>query len=551
MPVARFQMPDGRIARFEVPDGTSPEQAQKMFNESLAARPREPTAEEPFMAEAKAGPGASMGVGQRFIAGMGGAVADIGRSIGQMTGSVSEQDVAEARKRDEGLGTAGSVGRFAGNVAAFVPTMMIPGANTLTGAGVAGGAMGLLTPTAEGESRGANVLLGAGGSVAGKAGLDKLASSIANRMTTANVQQGQNAIRDAALAAGRSEGYVVPPTEIANTAINRAAESVGGKAATAQMASARNQTVTNTLARKAIGIPSDTPLDDAVLSRVRANAGQAYEAIKQVPQTFKADQLFSRDVAKLSGDFAAAAREFPEIAGNESVRVLQDALQKPNMSPQAAVELIKKLRFDSSKNYKAIDDPAKAALAKAQRGAADAIEGMVERNLMASGNGQLIKRFRDARQLIARVHDVEAAMLPDGNVSARVLAKIGQDKPLTGELSTIAKFAGSFEKATQNPAQAQSAGVSNLMGMAGPGIGGALGSLFGGVPGGALGAMAPIVAPPIARSAILSPAYQAAMATPSYGPGILARIANDAANNKGAQALIPLLSSEGVLSGTR
>jgi hypothetical protein len=31
MPIARFQMPDGRIARFEVPDGTTPEQAQSMM----------------------------------------------------------------------------------------------------------------------------------------------------------------------------------------------------------------------------------------------------------------------------------------------------------------------------------------------------------------------------------------------------------------------------------------------------------------------------------------------------------------------------------------
>jgi hypothetical protein len=30
MPIARFEMPDGRVAKFEVPDGTSPEQAQTM-----------------------------------------------------------------------------------------------------------------------------------------------------------------------------------------------------------------------------------------------------------------------------------------------------------------------------------------------------------------------------------------------------------------------------------------------------------------------------------------------------------------------------------------
>ena len=35
MPVARFEMPDGRIARFEVPEGTTPEQAQAMIQEAL------------------------------------------------------------------------------------------------------------------------------------------------------------------------------------------------------------------------------------------------------------------------------------------------------------------------------------------------------------------------------------------------------------------------------------------------------------------------------------------------------------------------------------
>ena len=36
MPVARFQMPDGRVARFEVPEGTTPEQAQSMMEAHFA-----------------------------------------------------------------------------------------------------------------------------------------------------------------------------------------------------------------------------------------------------------------------------------------------------------------------------------------------------------------------------------------------------------------------------------------------------------------------------------------------------------------------------------
>jgi hypothetical protein len=36
MPVARFEMPDGRIARYEVPEGTTPEQAQSMIKGYIA-----------------------------------------------------------------------------------------------------------------------------------------------------------------------------------------------------------------------------------------------------------------------------------------------------------------------------------------------------------------------------------------------------------------------------------------------------------------------------------------------------------------------------------
>ena len=44
MPVARFQLPDGRVARFEVPEGTTPEQAQSLIQSQLStvAQPQLP-----------------------------------------------------------------------------------------------------------------------------------------------------------------------------------------------------------------------------------------------------------------------------------------------------------------------------------------------------------------------------------------------------------------------------------------------------------------------------------------------------------------------------
>jgi hypothetical protein len=47
MPIARFQLPDGRIARFEVPEGTSPEAAQQMMELELPSILKQPTLPKP------------------------------------------------------------------------------------------------------------------------------------------------------------------------------------------------------------------------------------------------------------------------------------------------------------------------------------------------------------------------------------------------------------------------------------------------------------------------------------------------------------------------
>lgn len=48
MPIARFEMPDGRIGRFEVPEGTTPEQAQSLIAESLQAQAQAPAQPRPM-----------------------------------------------------------------------------------------------------------------------------------------------------------------------------------------------------------------------------------------------------------------------------------------------------------------------------------------------------------------------------------------------------------------------------------------------------------------------------------------------------------------------
>ena len=80
-----------------------------------------------------------------FRAGIGKGMTDVARGIGQMTGMVSRDDVAESRKLDKALTdtTGGKVGNVVGSVAALLPTAFIPGAATIGGAAAIGAGTGL------------------------------------------------------------------------------------------------------------------------------------------------------------------------------------------------------------------------------------------------------------------------------------------------------------------------------------------------------------------------------------------------------------------------
>lgn len=118
---------------------------------------------------AKYDPTEGMSTTERTFAGIGSGMTDLVYGAGQRLGLVDQATINEKRRLDAPLKAtrAGAVGSVTGKVALGLPAVLIPGANTLTGAAVIGGTQGAIEPTTEDESVLKNTAIGAGAGVLG------------------------------------------------------------------------------------------------------------------------------------------------------------------------------------------------------------------------------------------------------------------------------------------------------------------------------------------------------------------------------------------------
>lgn len=314
-------------------------------------------------------------------------------------------------------------------------------------------------------------------------------------------------VRQAAETA-RQSGYVIPPTQAKPTLVNRVLEGVSGKITTAQNASARNQEVTNNLAKRAIGADS---LDDVGLAQVRDKANAAYSELGKVG-TFQTDQKFLGSLETAGASSAQFRKDFPQLANRGVDDLIENMKSRTEFDAQSAIEAMKRLRAESRANKLAIDNASKQELGKVQAKVAAALEDLVDRNLQRTGNQTLLHNYRTARQTLAKVYDVEKA-LSAGNVDATKLGKLLQKKrPLTGELRTIADFGNQFPKAAQMPQKMGSLPQTSPLDF----YGAAAASGITGNPA----LMAGVLARPAARSLALSGPIQNRLARQQF-PGLL------------------------------
>jgi hypothetical protein len=313
-----------------------------------------------------------------------------------------------------------------------------------------------------------------------------------------------------AIADALDAGFKLTPTQLERGLPLTAIEGLAGSPKMEIGASIKNQRNFNRIVSEDFGI-TGRPMKESDFATIRQKAGQAYEEVKSGTNVklVKPDAQFQRDLADLRGDFTKAANEYPELMTNDAVETLIGALNKP-ASPAAMVELTKKLRKDATSNLKSFDDPAKRELGMAQRGAATALEDMIERGLTSVGKPDLVSKWREARTQIAKSYDAESAFNPTtGNFDMPTLARMHkQGRPFTGGMKTAAEFARAFEGSARSVDKMK--GSKNEFGYGDALLGtlAAAGSHAAGLGLGAGAGLGLVLARPTARQIMLSKPFQ-------------------------------------------
>lgn len=471
------------------------------------------------------------GPAMRFLQGAGKAVHDFGQGVGQAIGVTSREDVAESRRLDAPLmntGAAANLGNITGSLGMMAPAVLAGGLS-VPAAAAFGAVQGALQPSTSTGETAMNTALSAAGGAGGQKLGNMLASAVQGKVAAnaaknlANMQKLESAKAASAL------GYVIPPDDLNANLITKTLSGVSGKIKTAQEASARNQPITNDLARKALGLPEGAALTEDALQAIRNNAGNAYKNLRGIGEIVP-DAEYGKALDALASTSKGASSSFPGLPGN-GVADLVAAMKQPKFSASDAIDATIILREMADKSYRAGDK----GVGKVQKAIANELESAMERSLSQSNNPALLKEFQNARKDIAKTYSVQKALNSQtGDVSAVELAKqLKKGKPLSDELEQIAKFGEAFPKASQALKESPKA-TSPLDWIAGVGTSVGTGNVL---------PLAMVGGRPAARSLVLSgPVQRSAMK--EFGTPISAKLLD----NRLAQLLAAPVGVQGGLA---
>jgi hypothetical protein len=354
------------------------------------------------------------------------------------------------------------------------------------------------------------------GTVAGMAtypAANMVGNAARRSVAMADKLRGENAAKVATMKELRDAGYTIPPAETNPTFVNRFLSTIAGKTPLRQEASLANDSVTNDLIRKEIGLAQGTAIDESAMGALVNQRSQPYRDVASLPG-LPAKQV---GTAYLGGSQVPMMGKKPTSPA-DLLRDWQDTNART-----------KDYWREHDRNFTV--DAKEKAVASQQR--ADALAAQIEQAAVAQGKPELVDRLKNARVDLAKIGTVERASNLDRGEGSAIALEAARKKgvPLTGGLETAATMGNAFPQSVQSPRTIGTPTGSNLATALGSGtaaglgtgagylLGGPAGSVIGGMAGGAIGGALPMMT----RKMLLSKLYQNKMGTPDFNPGMLSK----------------------------
>lgn len=326
----------------------------------------------------------------------------------------------------------------------------------------------------------ANTAVQAAPAIAAKMLGGKLASGTQAMRDDLALRQSQNALFDQNLQLAKSVGYRIPPNLTTPERIGVAG--VGGKAKIMDLASVKNQPLSNALARQDLGLPAGGPITPGALSLRRTQAYQdvlnminhdygSAPVVKQPPFSSDWNTIpevttrklgivrtpeYKAAIGKILDDYTQHDKSLPSVKNAPINAVIKDAL-KTEYTPQEALHFIQRLRARATEDFTAARNasgkqPGLLDSGRAKIAVANAMEDLIEQNLEKAGATDLLQKFRNARATIAKTYNVEKALnWSTGDVSVpKLVAQFDKGAPLSGNLEKMARIGKQYPQIVQN-----------------------------------------------------------------------------------------------------
>lgn len=415
-----------------------------------------------------------MGMGTRFLAGVGKGMVDLYRGGKQLLNVGDQeklrQEIEQYRKLDEPLMKTGSgmVGNIVGQAAAFAPAAFIPGANSLVGATLLGGTTGSFQPTLNSDENINNIALGAAGGAAGKKAADFVGRVLRGSPSTINVNTqggssgasstvsggatakgtgggynfgtagpdpsaGLNITRQEAMKRGQAMGMRLTPGQASGSRVlqqlEAKLESQPMTSGTFNTIRSNNQTVLNRAAADAIGETSDV-VDSSVLAQAQDRLSGIYKLVADDTRRGIDPDSFINKLANVENEFEGLLPG--SVLDNPLVKRLWGYAERGNATGRQLQDLASKLGKAANNQMTSANGDRQLGMALFQ------VKDQADEILSTSLKGETKKAFDTARKqyrnMMLLTQRGGVVNPSSGDVSGASLANLLQQKDKAGFL---------------------------------------------------------------------------------------------------------------------